>query len=185
MAAPSPATVSAHDDVTAEYWATALWIGEMSVPFDRARVLDRLRAVRSQSTTIPADDVLDTAAVAVGLTRAAAEAGLGSARSAPRLSLHLCGPAHRTSLAYGTGAWQAWVYLAHLDPGDAHRDCGALTLHDPRSGCEQVTVPGLPWGRPLTVRPADGLTVVAPGWLGWSQIALAPGQRLAVLRADA
>ncbi|MFJ4623680.1 hypothetical protein [Streptomyces sp. NPDC088812] len=100
------------------------------------------------------------------------------------MSVQIWGAGHRTPLAYGHGAWTAWCYLA-ADGRSPHERSGALCLHDPRAGCDAASVPGLPWGRAVTLTAQPGLTVLAPGWLAHSVLPVSPGHTLAVLTAQA
>jgi hypothetical protein len=45
---------------------------------------------------------------------------------------------------------------------------GQIILQDPRAGAAMVAMPGMPWGGSQAVEMYDGLTLVIPGWLGWS-----------------
>ncbi|KOU43255.1 hypothetical protein, partial [Streptomyces sp. WM6378] len=85
---------------------------------------------------------------------------------------------------YGHAAWTAWCYLA-TSGESPHERSGALCLHDPRAGCDSATVPGLPWGRALTLQPQAGLAVIAPGWLAHSVLPVTAGHTAAVLTARA
>ena len=59
-------------------------------------------------------------------------------------------------------------------------DSGALFIHDPRDGAGHVTIPGLPWGRPLRIPAQPGLALAFPGWLRWSVAPLRPGHSMTV-----
>ncbi|MFD7555814.1 hypothetical protein ACFV9E_14925 [Streptomyces sp. NPDC059835] len=99
-----------------------------------------------------------------------------------RLDAEIWAAGHRTPLAFGHAEWTAWCYLATT--GDApHERSGALCLHDPRAGCDSATVPGLPWGRALTLRAQAGLTVIAPGWLAHSVLPVIAGAAVLTARA--
>jgi hypothetical protein len=50
--------------------------------------------------------------------------------------------------------------------------CGTIVMHDPRAGSANISLPGLPFGRPITVNPAQGRLLVIPGWLGYSLMSL-------------
>ncbi|KOG63992.1 hypothetical protein ADK76_10790 [Streptomyces griseoflavus] len=85
---------------------------------------------------------------------------------------------------HGTGTWCA---LLVLDATGADTDdrSGAIVLHDPRAGAGNVGLPGLPWGRPLTLPSQAGLLVVMPGWLGWQVAPVRSGEHRTVMTADA
>ncbi|KOT64388.1 MULTISPECIES: hypothetical protein [Streptomyces] len=84
---------------------------------------------------------------------------------------------------HGTGAWCALLVLD--SEGNASRPVsGAIVLHDPRAGAANVSLPGLPWGRPLTLASRPGLLVVAPGWLGWQIAPVRTGEHRTVWTAD-
>lgn len=62
------------------------------------------------------------------------------------------------------------LYTGTLDDGPAVNDAnseasGAMILHDPRAGAANVALPGLPWGRPITMPTVPGTLVLVPGWL--------------------
>ncbi|MGW9211034.1 hypothetical protein ACWGR4_29125 [Embleya sp. NPDC055664] len=97
--------------------------------------------------------------------------------------MELWGPDHRVTLSYGTGPWRAWCHLADLGP-PPHPDSGAITLHDPRAGCDTTSLPGLPWGRPLTLHAAPGHALIAPGWVGASVLPVDRAHHLAVLTVE-
>jgi hypothetical protein len=87
------------------------------------------------------------------------------------------------ALRHGTGTWSALVVLDALahDRADAS---GALILHDPRAGAANVGLPGLPWGRPVTVPTVPGTLVLVPGWLAWQIAPVHPDEHRTVLTAD-
>ncbi|KOT64393.1 hypothetical protein ADK43_06130 [Streptomyces rimosus subsp. rimosus] len=172
-----PATVQHH-------WSTPVWLGTLQPALDAAVLRHYLHSHQHGSRPLDAATVVDTGRATTALCALAKTLALPWQTAAVRLEIHLWGAGHRIPLAYGGGPWMAWCYLAvHGDPADS--DSGALCLHDPRSGCDAATAPGLPWGRPLTVRAAPGLTVVAPGWLATSVLPVCPGHTLAVLTATA
>lgn len=87
------------------------------------------------------------------------------------------------ALRHGTGAWCALVVLDAL-AHDTAEASGALILHDPRVGAANVGLPGLPWGRPVTVPTVPGTLVLVPGWLAWQIAPVHPDEQRTVLAAD-
>ncbi|MEU5193607.1 hypothetical protein AB0G86_06020 [Streptomyces scabiei] len=87
------------------------------------------------------------------------------------------------ALRHGTGAWFALVVL-DARASDASEASGAVILHDPRAGAANVALPGLPWGRPITVPNVPGTLVLVPGWLAWQIAPVHPGEHRTVLTAD-
>jgi hypothetical protein len=64
---------------------------------------------------------------------------------------------------------QTWRLIFCLEaPSPPVAESGALVLHDPRTGDANVSIPGLPFGRPLVLTPAVGLLLITPGWLALS-----------------
>ncbi|MFE4263502.1 hypothetical protein [Streptomyces sp. NPDC056883] len=90
---------------------------------------------------------------------------------------------YHAGLRHGTGAWCALLVLdARTDaPGTLS---GAVILHDPRAGSANVGLPGLPWGRPVTLTTRPGLLAVVPGWLGWQVAPVLAEDERTVLTAD-
>jgi len=87
------------------------------------------------------------------------------------------------ALRHGTGEWFALVVLDAL-VDDASEASGAVILHDPRAGAANVALPGLPWGRPITVPTVPGMLVLVPGWLAWQIAPVHVGEHRTVLAAD-
>ncbi|MFI0813815.1 hypothetical protein [Streptomyces echinatus] len=87
------------------------------------------------------------------------------------------------ALRHGTGEWFALVVLDAL-AHDTAEASGALVLHDPRAGAANVGLPGLPWGRPVTVPTVPGTLVLVPGWLAWQIAPVHPDDHRTVLAAD-
>ncbi|MEU5108444.1 hypothetical protein AB0H07_40350 [Streptomyces sp. NPDC021354] len=86
-------------------------------------------------------------------------------------------------LRHGTGAWCALLVLHARTAGEDSLS-GAVILHDPRAGAANVGLPGLPWGRPLTLSTLPGLLVVIPGWLAWQVAPVRTEEDCTVLAAD-
>lgn len=178
-ALPVPAGQATLDDL----WTTPVWLGTTQPVLDH----DLLRAQMLRTThgarEIDPGDILD-----VGQARAVfgtlAQTALQVGSDEVRLSAQIWGADHRVPLAYGHTAWTAWCYLA-VDGHAPHDRSGAVCLHDPRAGCDAASVPGLPWGRAITLKAQAGLTVLAPGWLAHSVLPVSPGHTLAVLTAQA
>ncbi|WP_328690047.1 2OG-Fe(II) oxygenase family protein [Streptomyces phaeochromogenes] len=178
-ALPVPAGQAILDDL----WTTPVWLGTIQPVIDH----DLLRAQMLRTThgarDIDPGDLLD-----VGQARAVfgtlAQTALQVGADEVRLSAQIWGADHRVPLAYGHAAWTAWCYLA-VDGHAPHDRSGAVCLHDPRAGCDAASVPGLPWGRAITLKAQVGLTVLAPGWLAHSVLPVSPGHALAVLTAQA
>ncbi|KOG63996.1 hypothetical protein ADK76_10835 [Streptomyces griseoflavus] len=174
-AVTGPATVVPH-------WATPVWLGTLQPAADTALLRHHMHRSRHGSHHLDADLILDTEHATATLRALAALLDPSHGTAAVHLEAHIWAAGHRIPLAYGSGPWTAWCYLA-IEGSTTDHGSGALCLHDPRAGCDAATVPGLPWGRPLTVRAAPGLTVVAPGWLASSVLPVSPGHALAVLTA--
>lgn len=49
---------------------------------------------------------------------------------------------------------------------------GEIAIHDPRAGAGNISLPGFPFGRPITIKPNQGSFLVIPGWLGYSSTPL-------------
>ncbi|MFE6273949.1 hypothetical protein ACFVQ9_34750 [Streptomyces goshikiensis] len=90
---------------------------------------------------------------------------------------------YHAGLRHGTGAWCALLVLGARTQ-DAGTLSGAVILHDPRAGAANVGLPGLPWGRPLTLTTCPGLLAVFPGWLGWQVAPVRADDERTVLTAD-
>ncbi|MDH6629431.1 hypothetical protein M2271_007267 [Streptomyces sp. LBL] len=76
-----------------------------------------------------------------------------------------------------------WCFLHATEP--RHEDSGSVALLDPRAGSEGTAMPGLPWGREVTFRPAPGLLTVGPGWLTSTVRPVEDGQAVVVVVASA
>jgi len=57
---------------------------------------------------------------------------------------------------------------------------GAVSIHDPRVGCANVPLPGLPHGRPLTHAFTPGSYLAFPGWLAHGVIPVKLGDHRAM-----
>lgn len=60
---------------------------------------------------------------------------------------------------------------------------GVLMIHDPRAGCANVFVPGLPYGRPFEFFARPGAYVCYPAWLRCAVLPVNPGCEIRLLRA--
>lgn len=66
---------------------------------------------------------------------------------------------------------------------DAQRSqSGAIVVHDPRAGCAQAMVPGMPFGRPLTVQMERGRVLAFPSWMRWSALPVDEGDEIEMLK---
>ncbi|MFE4263281.1 hypothetical protein [Streptomyces sp. NPDC056883] len=179
---PHPHRLPATDAVTEDRWTTPVWLGTVHPAVDHDLLHSQMIKPPTDRRALDPGDVLDTDKALTVLTALAQTIRPGAATTAVRLGVEIWAPGHRVPLAYGHGDWTAWCYLATA--GDApHESSAALCLHDPRAGCDSATVPGLPWGRALTLRAQTGLTVVAPGWLAHSVLPVAEGHTVVVLTA--
>ncbi|MFJ4623636.1 hypothetical protein [Streptomyces sp. NPDC088812] len=89
------------------------------------------------------------------------------------------------ALRHGTGEWFALVVLgARVRERSGSEASGALVLHDPRAGAANVALPGLPWGRPITVPTITGTLVLVPGWLAWQIAPVHADEQRTVLTAN-
>ncbi|WP_327357780.1 hypothetical protein [Streptomyces sp. NBC_01304] len=86
-------------------------------------------------------------------------------------------------LRHGSGTWCTLLVLESHPEGASHHS-GAVIVHDPRSGAANVGLPGLPWGRPLTLPTRVGLLAVLPGWLAWQVAPVRADEHRTVLIAD-
>jgi hypothetical protein len=164
-----------------DHWATPVWLGTVHPVIDSTR-LSREMARRTHSCRIiEPGSILDTDQTAAFFTTLAQTIRPTDPGSLA-LSVEIWAPGHRVPLAHSPTPWTAWCYLA-AEGQDATGRSGALSLHDPRAGCDAATVPGLPWGRALTLQARPGITALAPGWLAASVLPVAPGHTLAVLTA--
>ncbi|MEU7822994.1 hypothetical protein [Catellatospora sp. NPDC049133] len=164
-------------------WSTRLWIGETDIGIRPSAVDELARPAEVAVTEYGPDLILTDPTDAASTLAAAMQAASGAPAGRVRLRVQLCRAGYSVGLAYPTGAWAAWCVLATAG-GSVDADSGMLSLHDPRAGCAAVGVPGLPWGRPITARPAPGLTVVHPGWLAYSITPVDAGHTILLLSAD-
>ncbi|KVD88874.1 hypothetical protein WS62_16175 [Burkholderia sp. ABCPW 14] len=73
------------------------------------------------------------------------------------------------------------VYREEATP-PAHYS-GALMIRDPRAGCANVFVPGLPYGRPFEFVARPGAYVCYPAWLRGAVLPVSNGHEIRLLRA--
>jgi len=179
-ALPVPADQAAVDDL----WSTPVWLGTIQPVLDHDQLRAQMHRTGHGSRDIDLQGILDVDQARSAFTTLAQTALPHEAVGEVRVSAQIWGAHHRIPLAYGHAAWTAWCYLA-VDGQAPHDRSGALCLHDPRAGCDAVSVPGLPWGRAVTLKAQAGLTVLAPGWLAHSVLPVSPGHALAVLTARA
>ncbi|MEV8038636.1 hypothetical protein [Streptomyces sp. NPDC086182] len=178
-ALPIPARQVTVEDL----WTTSVWIGTIQPVLDHDLLCAQMSRTTHGARDIDPEDLFD-----VGRARSAfgslAQTVLQVGADEIRLSAQIWAADHRVPLAYGHSVWTAWCYLA-VDGHTPHDRSGAVCLHDPRAGCDAASVPGLPWGRALTLTPQAGLTVLAPGWLAHSVLPVSAGHTLAILMAQA
>ncbi|MFI0813824.1 hypothetical protein [Streptomyces echinatus] len=176
--------VPAEQAASGELWSTPVWLGTIQPVLDH----DLLRAQRHRTShgarDIDPQDLLDVAQARSVFTTLAQSALPHEAVGEVRVAVQIWGAGHRIPLAYGHASWTAWCYLA-VGGQAAYDRSGALCLHDPRAGCDAASVPGLPWGRAVTLKAQAGLTALAPGWLAHSVLPVSAGHTLAVLTAHA
>lgn len=67
-----------------------------------------------------------------------------------------------------TGGRWAHLWVAALSAKPRGQVDGHLTLHDPRAGAAMVFMPELTWTREPIYSIEDGLSLIIPGWIGWS-----------------
>lgn len=60
---------------------------------------------------------------------------------------------------------------------------GTLMIRDPRAGCANVFVPGLPYGRPFEFFAQPGAYVCYPAWLRCAVLPVSTGHEIRLLRA--
>ncbi|MET7487669.1 hypothetical protein [Streptomyces sp. NPDC005538] len=177
---PVPADPAAVDDL----WSTPVWLGTIQPVLDHDLMHAQMHRTSHGARDIDPQGLLDVAQARSVFTALAQTALPHEAVGEVRVSVQIWGAGHRIPLAYGYAAWTAWCYLA-IDGQPSHDRSGALCLHDPRAGCDAASVPGLPWGRAVTLRAQAGLAVLAPGWLAHSVLPVSPSHTVAVLTAQA
>ncbi|MER0477239.1 hypothetical protein ABR737_02495 [Streptomyces sp. Edi2] len=165
-----------------ERWATPVWLGTVRPSLDHERLRDEMRRTQHGCRDLEADDVLDADRARAAFAALAQPLFTPDRPETVQLSVQIWAADHRVPLAYGSGLWSAWCYLA-VAGEDATGRSGAVCLHDPRAGCDAAAVPGLPWGRALTLQSEPGLAVLAPGWLAHSILPVSSGHTVAVLVA--
>lgn len=177
---PAPAV-----GVIEDRWATPVWLGTIQPAIDHELLRTQMHRTTHGHRYVDAGDILDTGQARAVLSTLARTIHPEAAAPAPvRLSVQIWAAGYRVPLAYGHGPWTAWCCLTAVGNASQERSA-ALCLHDPRAGCDTATVPGLPWGRALTVQARPGLAVLAPGWLAHSVLPVTPGHTVAVLTAQA
>ncbi|WP_336214863.1 hypothetical protein [Nonomuraea sp. LPB2021202275-12-8] len=83
---------------------------------------------------------------------------------------------------FATGSdYLGWCFLEVVSPQEA--DAGTIAVFDPRAGSAMTAMPGLPWGRQLTIAPVAGSLTVVPGWLTCSIVPVEKGEAIAVVVA--
>ncbi|MFI6277885.1 hypothetical protein [Streptomyces sp. NPDC050988] len=179
-ATPVPAQQAAAVDV----WSTSVWLGTIRPVLDHDLLRAQMHLTGQVAREIAPQSLLDVAQARSVFTTLAQTVLPHDVGSEVRVAVQIWGAGHRIPLAYGHGAWTAWCYLA-VDGQPPHDRSGALCLHDPRAGCDAASVPGLPWGRAVTLKAQAGLTALAPGWLAHSVLPVSPCHTLAVLTAQA
>ncbi len=94
-------------------------------------------------------------------------------------------PKHVELIAADRADYVGWCFTRRAagTTDESYADSGAVLLYDPRAGSSAVSVPGLPWGRALTIRPRVGLSVIAPGWLSASVLPVADNDVIGVTTA--
>lgn len=158
-------------DEIREAWPTAVWVGLV---------------------TLLLPDVDDVVAYAGGegeaesntgkLAAAIEEIGSGFLDGSPlrwRHSVESFGPGDHVAVRYGVGSVVAACFLTS-EGGTGQTESGQMILHDPRTGAGHVSLPGLPWARPLNVPPEPGRVAVFPGWLAHSIAPLHRQHRMTV-----
>lgn len=156
-------------------WQTPLWLGHLDQD-DTTRQLARMHTgadpldiTHLRNSTKLLAEVEDTAA-----TIASASGPLGWTHR-----LHRWLPGHQVGYNFNAAAIWAIVVLDSTPPPD-HPQSGEIRLHDPRAGAGNVALPGLPWGRPVTIPAVTGAVVAAPGWLPYTVAPVRPGHTVTV-----
>lgn len=163
-----------------QLWSTAVWLGTEEVQVVRATINGLLSGECPQDSADPASVLCDPAATQALFGQALHQLTGQSADVSLEIQVWRAG--FSIGLAYSSAPWQGWCPLA-IAGGDGNSQSGTLSLHDPRSGCAAVSVPGLSWGSPLTIKPEPGLTVLHPGWLAYSSTPVQPGHTIVMLAA--
>ncbi|WP_261566952.1 hypothetical protein [Frankia gtarii] len=86
---------------------------------------------------------------------------------------------HHVGMRYADGDVRFFVILTAHGTTTSDPD-GALYLHDPRPAALNISLPGLPWGRPRVLPALTRAAIIMPGWLGWSILPLTPAQQIQV-----
>jgi hypothetical protein len=178
-------TTAADAGVVQTLWATPIWLDDdFAVPVHDTAVA-RLLTDPQPATAVSAKTILANSRLTAEQFRHAVRdaAGQPCGTVTVDLGVHVWSAGFCVGLAVGEADWHGWCTLATTMSQQRGGTSGALTFHDPRAGCASVTVPGLPWGRPLTVKATPGLAVVHPGWLGYSVLPVDPGLRIVMLTA--
>ena len=130
------------------------------------------------------EDALKQAFLGTMNELATAGAGHGTPRSAidnVQLTVEIWERGHQVPMAASPSDFVGWCFLHATSP--KHKDSGAVAVSDPRAGSAMTAMPGLPWGRQLTITAAQGILAVVPGWLTLSVRPLEEGQRVIVVVA--
>jgi hypothetical protein len=178
-------------NLVAHHWATPVLLAELATGSVWAKPgWPALRGGSSMCERIDTAAVLDNeAGFEAELRKALDELAAyaipsGDADVEPGIWTEIWRPDHAVTIATSPATWTGWCFLA-AEGQPANPDSGAVIVHDPRAGSATVSLPGLPWGRPLTVRPVPGTLAIVPGWLTWSVLPVEPTQFIAVARIDA
>ncbi|MER8103249.1 hypothetical protein [Kitasatospora sp. NPDC094016] len=114
------------------------------------------------------------------------DAGTGGGFSGRRpggidLSLQVWNAGYELPQSSTPGDFIGWLFLEATEPN--HIDSGTVAVYDPRAGSAMTAMPGLPWGRQLTVRPRPGNLTIVPGWLTNAVQPVEEGQSITVVVA--
>lgn len=95
--------------------------------------------------------------------------------------VHELGAGEYRSPGYDAGDIHACLVLDRTQI-TVHEDSGNVVLADPRSGIQNVFVPGMPWNKAISMRAEPGRLLAAPGWVSSMITPLADGESLAWLQ---
>ena len=166
------------DATISKLWPTPLWIGRLE-PTAETQQLAKLTTAEPQDVT----HLRTTLAIMAALEAAAS--CVSDSDGAPLTWVHNVErwhPAHHVGYSYSPAAIRI---LAVLDstPPQQHQQSGEIRLHDPRAGAANVALPGLPWGRPVTIQAITGEVIATPGWLPMSVAPVRTGHTVTVWTA--
>ncbi|WP_261566943.1 hypothetical protein [Frankia gtarii] len=162
------------------YWPTRIWVGQYTPALRQGHPW---RSAPCPAGTVrlcaPAQFLADPEVCVAQLGQLVRQTA-GVAEITVTARVEQWGEGYEVPHGYSPADWQLWCYL----DGTGEDDSAALALHDPRAGAAStLTLPGLPWGRPLIVAARPGMLVVHPGWVSYAVHPVGVGHQPLVLTA--